>query len=688
MDLSQLPDITSLLVRPDNPPRDDLEGMDYARCAALHNYLIQYAWLAEGRPLATLNANSNFFTAFGDEAEAEACRPRLDPGRPLATLNANSNFFTAFGDARKAERLRKKSVAQLTKSGLPIPPELEDPITDPEADSGSEYESGSEGGSERGSGRGREFRRFGFLSSFTYKLLWLGTYGRNLKVRTCFHLHGIHGNSAPLPPPATVDPYVASFKKITILKFPVMLREARTEYPAEVRGYFGAVLLGSGIEDARRLMTIRDDDMITKGTGANVVHSPGCLAGTAGEDPASTAIMSMPIGPAIKIPDFENDGGLKYSLPQCAKNNQRHCSQSAQKGRAKLIIGPSVRSLSYSSDAQYLLTTENVYYTARLWNLQSVPFTEAWSEDDVQHAKFGASNSFITLNLDHKTINMFLVAKGPKVTKTCTLRLETRVVNLFLSPSSMLTVSENGDFEFRDLPTLNTLGNKQPFGYTATLSLNEQYIVISRSRRVEIGNARDEVITPIDMGRVGMQPIFQVIISPNSTMVASVSKSSIEVWNLPQHNSTPIQQIHQESEAEITHACFSPNDRYLLIGYYSGEFELVDSRHGRIEGVGSQRLTYSPISDIGWSPCGRFAAFVSLDGCEIIEIGLEHRPPDVVIAFCRGIYIQSGRDRWFLEHFQRTFHTEEEYMTWLQGKASLQGIECIRANCVAALAFN
>ncbi|KAI2700432.1 hypothetical protein CBS147332_8043 [Penicillium roqueforti] len=79
MDLSQLPDITSLLVRPDNPPRDDLEGMDYARCAALHNYLIQYAWLAEGRPLATLNTNDNFFTAFGDEAEAEACRPRLDP---------------------------------------------------------------------------------------------------------------------------------------------------------------------------------------------------------------------------------------------------------------------------------------------------------------------------------------------------------------------------------------------------------------------------------------------------------------------------------------------------------------------------------------------------------------------------------------------------------------------------------
>ncbi|KAJ5382967.1 hypothetical protein N7517_000878 [Penicillium concentricum] len=78
MDVSQLPDITGLLVRPDNPPRDDVEGMDYPRCAALYNYLAQYSWLAEGRPLATLNENStNFFTAFG--AEAEALRPRLDP---------------------------------------------------------------------------------------------------------------------------------------------------------------------------------------------------------------------------------------------------------------------------------------------------------------------------------------------------------------------------------------------------------------------------------------------------------------------------------------------------------------------------------------------------------------------------------------------------------------------------------
>ncbi|KFX88861.1 hypothetical protein V490_07366 [Pseudogymnoascus sp. VKM F-3557] len=51
--------------------------------------------------------------------------------------------------ARKQEQARKKSLAQLTELGLPIPPELEDPITDLEAEPESQYESASEGGSGR-----------------------------------------------------------------------------------------------------------------------------------------------------------------------------------------------------------------------------------------------------------------------------------------------------------------------------------------------------------------------------------------------------------------------------------------------------------------------------------------------------------------------------------------------------------
>ncbi|KAI1392390.1 uncharacterized protein F4822DRAFT_127714 [Hypoxylon trugodes] len=80
MDISQLPNIDNLLVTADNPPRADLlgVGLDHARCAALHNYLVYYAWLAEGRLVASLHNNANtFFTAHG--AEAEALRPGLHP---------------------------------------------------------------------------------------------------------------------------------------------------------------------------------------------------------------------------------------------------------------------------------------------------------------------------------------------------------------------------------------------------------------------------------------------------------------------------------------------------------------------------------------------------------------------------------------------------------------------------------
>ncbi|TEY84110.1 hypothetical protein BOTCAL_0021g00330 [Botryotinia calthae] len=78
MDVSQLPNVSSLLVKADNPARADLLRMDHARCAALHNYLLYCAWIAEGRSPVTLHSNNNtFFTAYG--AAAEALRPRLDP---------------------------------------------------------------------------------------------------------------------------------------------------------------------------------------------------------------------------------------------------------------------------------------------------------------------------------------------------------------------------------------------------------------------------------------------------------------------------------------------------------------------------------------------------------------------------------------------------------------------------------
>ncbi|KAI1401066.1 hypothetical protein F4819DRAFT_342276 [Hypoxylon fuscum] len=77
MEVSQLPNVNGLLVTADNPARADLLGMDYARCAALHNYLVHYAWVSEGRAPDSLNGNNTFFTTHG--AAAEALRPRLRP---------------------------------------------------------------------------------------------------------------------------------------------------------------------------------------------------------------------------------------------------------------------------------------------------------------------------------------------------------------------------------------------------------------------------------------------------------------------------------------------------------------------------------------------------------------------------------------------------------------------------------
>ncbi|GKT43583.1 uncharacterized protein ColSpa_03764 [Colletotrichum spaethianum] len=79
MSMSQLPSIDDQLVTADNPPRTDLsDGMDHARCAALHNYLVEYCRAADGRlDPAAEGSCTTYFSTHGDAAEA--VRPRLHP---------------------------------------------------------------------------------------------------------------------------------------------------------------------------------------------------------------------------------------------------------------------------------------------------------------------------------------------------------------------------------------------------------------------------------------------------------------------------------------------------------------------------------------------------------------------------------------------------------------------------------
>ncbi|KFX95249.1 hypothetical protein V495_01812 [Pseudogymnoascus sp. VKM F-4514 (FW-929)] len=84
---SKLSDISRHLVTPDNPARET-GTLDYERCALLHNFLVEYSWIADGGELADLDRRS-FFDHYGDEANA--IRERLDPAL-IAFLEAIYDF--------------------------------------------------------------------------------------------------------------------------------------------------------------------------------------------------------------------------------------------------------------------------------------------------------------------------------------------------------------------------------------------------------------------------------------------------------------------------------------------------------------------------------------------------------------------------------------------------------------------
>ncbi|KAL5345296.1 hypothetical protein ACLOAV_009666 [Pseudogymnoascus australis] len=85
---SKLSDISRHLVTPDNPARET-STLDHQRCALLHNFLVEYSWLADGRSLDDLERRS-FFDNYGDEAEE--IREQLDPAL-VAFLEAAYDLY-------------------------------------------------------------------------------------------------------------------------------------------------------------------------------------------------------------------------------------------------------------------------------------------------------------------------------------------------------------------------------------------------------------------------------------------------------------------------------------------------------------------------------------------------------------------------------------------------------------------
>ncbi|RAO64964.1 uncharacterized protein BHQ10_000976 [Talaromyces amestolkiae] len=75
-------DIDDALVSDLNPARTDTEGLDYERCARLHNYLVAYGWMAyhqrSPEDLDELLARPKYFERQHDDSEIS--RGRLDAG--------------------------------------------------------------------------------------------------------------------------------------------------------------------------------------------------------------------------------------------------------------------------------------------------------------------------------------------------------------------------------------------------------------------------------------------------------------------------------------------------------------------------------------------------------------------------------------------------------------------------------
>lgn len=97
MSLSQLPSIDDQLVTPSNPARADVDGMDHARCAALHNYLVDYSRAVDPGAAGGGGAGTVLST-YGAEAEAVSARLHPSLASFLAAARAPAAPFFYFVD--------------------------------------------------------------------------------------------------------------------------------------------------------------------------------------------------------------------------------------------------------------------------------------------------------------------------------------------------------------------------------------------------------------------------------------------------------------------------------------------------------------------------------------------------------------------------------------------------------------
>jgi hypothetical protein len=68
--------VQNLKVTAENPSRDDLDGLDFERCATLHNAIVEHGWIASGRPMADM-PRTTWWVHHSDNPERDDTTSRL-----------------------------------------------------------------------------------------------------------------------------------------------------------------------------------------------------------------------------------------------------------------------------------------------------------------------------------------------------------------------------------------------------------------------------------------------------------------------------------------------------------------------------------------------------------------------------------------------------------------------------------
>lgn len=87
--------IRPLMVTQQNPAREDTNGMDYSRCAALHNAILQHGWLKTGRSQEEYELTARPYLEVNPQAGRDlppSLLAFLSTARALP-LNHEVNFF-------------------------------------------------------------------------------------------------------------------------------------------------------------------------------------------------------------------------------------------------------------------------------------------------------------------------------------------------------------------------------------------------------------------------------------------------------------------------------------------------------------------------------------------------------------------------------------------------------------------